>query len=51
MNWYHKRFKYSLDPYPTIRQIYKSCICHPVFIAAQPHLQPDASEYSPEDEY
>ncbi|MEH1942084.1 MAG: maleylacetoacetate isomerase [Nostoc sp.] len=46
-----ERFKYSLDPYPTIRKIHKSCICHPAFIAAQPHLQPDASEYSPEDEY
>ncbi len=46
-----ERFNYSLEPYPTIRGIYKLCMNHPAFIAAQPHLQPDASEYSLEDEY
>jgi maleylpyruvate isomerase len=46
-----ERFKYPLEPYPTIRAIYKSCMKHPAFIAAQPHLQPDVSEYSPDDEY
>lgn len=46
-----ERFRCSLDPYPNIRQIYQVCMNHPAFIAAQPHLQPDVSEYSIKDEY
>ncbi|BAZ37107.1 putative maleylacetoacetate isomerase [Calothrix sp. NIES-4101] len=46
-----ERFQCSLEPYPIIRQIYNICLNQPAFIAAQPHLQPDASEYSPTDEY
>lgn len=46
-----ERFKLTLEPYPQVRQIHELCMNHPAFIAAQPHLQPDASEYSPNDEY
>lgn len=46
-----ERFKCSLEPYPNICQIYKVCMTYPAFIAAQPQLQPDVCEYSPEDEY
>ncbi|GJD18664.1 putative maleylacetoacetate isomerase [Rivularia sp. IAM M-261] len=46
-----ERFECSLSPYPIIRQINEVCMNHPAFIAAQPHLQPDASEYNPNDEY
>ena len=46
-----ERFGYSLEPYQNIRQIYEICMSHPAFIAAQPHLQPDVSEYSSDNEY
>ncbi|BAY43568.1 putative maleylacetoacetate isomerase [Scytonema sp. HK-05] len=46
-----ERFGCPLQPYPTIYKIYEVCMNHPAFIAAQPHLQPDVSEYSPDDEY
>jgi maleylpyruvate isomerase len=46
-----ERFQCSLSPYPIIRQINEVCMNHPAFIAAQPHLQPDVSEYNPNDEY
>ena len=46
-----ERFECPLEPYPNICQIYEVCMTHPAFIAAQPHLQPDVSEYSPDDEY
>lgn len=46
-----ERFKYSLEPYPNIRFIYDKCMNHPAFMAAQPHLQPDASKYNLDDEY
>lgn len=46
-----ERFQCTLSPYPIIRQINEVCMNHAAFIAAQPHLQPDVSEYSPNDEY
>lgn len=46
-----ERFQCSLSSYPIICQINEVCMNHPAFIAAQPHLQPDVSEYSPNDEY
>jgi maleylacetoacetate isomerase len=46
-----ERFQCPLEPYPLIRKIHEVCMSYPAFIAAQPHLQPDASEYSPHDEY
>jgi maleylpyruvate isomerase len=46
-----ERFKCSLEPYSNIRKIYEECMSQSAFLAAQPHLQPDASEYDSEDEY
>lgn len=46
-----ERFQCPLEPYPIIRHIHELCLNQPAFITAQPHLQPDASEYSSTDEY
>ncbi|MBN3925246.1 MAG: maleylacetoacetate isomerase [Nostoc sp. NMS4] len=46
-----ERFEYPLEAYPNIYKIYELCVKHPAFVAAQPDLQPDASEYHPDDEY
>ncbi|NMG08226.1 maleylacetoacetate isomerase [Brasilonema sp. UFV-L1] len=46
-----ERFGCPLKPYPTICKVYEVCMNHPAFLAAQPHLQPDVLEYSPDDEY
>ena len=46
-----ERFKCFIEPYPNIRKIYEVCMSHSAFVAAQPHMQPDASEYDSEDEY
>lgn len=36
------RFKLPMDPYPTIRRIYDTCLKDPAFDAARPEKQPDA---------
>ncbi|WP_375758020.1 maleylacetoacetate isomerase [Corallococcus exercitus] len=46
-----ERFKLPLDAYPTLKRIHDHCMTLPAFIAAQPHLQPDVSEYAPNEEY
>ena len=41
-----RRFSVGLDPYPTIRRIYDSCMKLPAFDAARPEKQPDAPQAS-----
>ncbi len=36
-----RRFSVDLEPYPTIRRIYESCMAMPAFDAARPENQPD----------
>lgn len=46
-----ERFKIPMDGYPTLRRISHHCLTLPEFASAQPNLQPDVSEYDPNEEY
>jgi maleylpyruvate isomerase len=45
------RFSFPLDAFPKVRAICDYCATLPAFAIAHPDRQPDASEYSPLDEY